>query len=262
MARVRLFHWKAAEANPLIEALRASGHTVDYSGDKMFTRLSEYRKNLPEAFVIDLTRMPSHGRVVASSLRATKYTRHLPIVFVDGDPEKVATLRKVLPDAVYTTRSKAGAAVKKAKPVAEPVVLPTGIESHRPLAQKLGIRENTGVALFEAPPGYARMLGDLPSGAWLEEEPREALTITLWFVRDPGTYLAGLPRMRELAAKTRLWVVYPKQKAQAASPALSSAGSITQFMVRDAAIKIGLVDYKICSVNETWTGMLFARKKS
>src|SRR5205807_6998986 len=104
-------------------------------------------------------------------------------------------LRKLLPDAVYTTRAKAGAAVKKAKPVADPVVLPTGILSHRPLPQKLGIRENTRVALFDPPPGYAKILGALPPGASLEEEPAEALAITLWFVRDPGMYLSGLPRM-------------------------------------------------------------------
>jgi hypothetical protein len=256
MARVRLFHWKAAEAAPLIEALRASGHAVDYH-NKTLTSRAEFRKNLPEAFVIDLTRMPSHGREVATSLRGTKYTRHLPIVFVDGEPEKVAALRKLLPDAVYTTRAKAGAAVKKAKPVADPVVLPIGILSHRPLVQKLGIRENMRVALFDPPTGYAKILGALPRGALLEEEPDEALAITLWFVRDAGTYLSGLPRMREMADKTRLWVIYPKQGPKQSA----QTTNLTQFIVRQSAIDIGLVDYKICSVSETWTGMLFARKK-
>src|SRR5438270_12961750 len=167
MPRVRLFHWKAAEAAPLIDALRAAGHTVDFHGDRI-SNYTAFRKNLPEAVVIDLTRMPSHGRAVATSLRGAKYSRHLPIVFVDGEPEKVAAMRKLLPDAVYTTLAKAGAAVKKAKPVANPVVLPTGILSHRPLAEKLGIRENTRVALYDPPPGYANILGALPPGASLE----------------------------------------------------------------------------------------------
>jgi len=253
MARVRLFHWKMQEATPLLDVLRAAGHTVVYAGDKMPASLAEYRKNLPDVFVIDLTRMPSHGRAVATSLRATKSTRHLPLVFVDGDSEKVAALRKLLPDAVYTTRAKAGSAVKKARPVADPVVLPAGILSHRPLVEKLGIRENMRVALYDAPAGYAKILGALPPGASLEEEPEGALAVSLWFVRDPDTYLAGLPRMRELAAKSRFWVVYPKQKSQTTN--------LTQFVVRQSAIEIGLVDYKICSVNEIWTGMLFARKK-
>jgi len=77
----------------------------------------------------------------------------------------------------------------------------------------------------------------------------------LWFVREPDVYLAGLREMKKRAAKSKLWVLYPKQKKGKAS------GGITQFVVRDAALKVGLVDYKICSVDETWTGMAFAVKK-
>jgi hypothetical protein len=57
--------------------------------------------------------------------------------------------------------------------------------------------------------------------------------------------------MRARAAKSRLWVVYPKGKT---SP-------LTQFTVREEAKAVGLVDYKICSVNDTWTAMLFTVKK-
>ena len=59
--------------------------------------------------------------------------------------------------------------------------------------------------------------------------------------------------MRQLAAQTRLWVIYPKRGAQTTD--------LTQFIVRESALAVGLVDYKICSVSATWTGMLFARKK-
>src|SRR5258708_4582147 len=167
MARVRLFHWKASEATPLIVALRAAGHTVDYPTDKVLPSLASIKKSAPDAVVIDLTRMPSHGRHLATGLRNAKYARHIPIVFVDGDPEKVAAIRKLLPDAVYTTRAKVGAAVKKAKPVADPVVPTPMMFSYvdRTVAQKLGIRDNTRVALVDAPTGYAKMLGAIPKGA-------------------------------------------------------------------------------------------------
>ena len=214
-----------------------------------------FKRAPPDAVVIDLTRMPSHGRAVAAHIRVTKYTRHLPIIFVDGDPEKVEAIRKRLPDATYTTRAKAGAAVKKVKPISDPVVPNIGMQSYgdRTVAQKLGIRENTRVALIDPPSGYARLLGALPAGASLEEEPEEPLAITLWFVRDPDTYQSGLPHMRQFAAKTRLWVVYPKKSVQMTD--------LTQFIVRESALAVGLVDYKVCSVSDTWTGMLFARKK-
>src|SRR5215472_15733884 len=104
MARVRLFHWKAEEAEPLISEIKAAGHRVDYEDD--FGAYWRERKSPQDVFVIDLTRRPSHGREVAIALRGYKLSRHVPIVLVGGDPEKVEGIRKVLPDAVYTSRAK------------------------------------------------------------------------------------------------------------------------------------------------------------
>ena len=50
---------------------------------------AQIRASHPDALVIDLSRIPSHGREVAHSIRSAKASRHLPIVFVDGEPEKV-----------------------------------------------------------------------------------------------------------------------------------------------------------------------------
>ena len=121
MPRVRLFHWRAEEAQTLIAALRAGGYTVDYPGDKANGNLALAARVPPLAAVIDLTRLPSHGRYVAAEIRATKSIRHIPIVFVDGDPEKVERVRKDLPDAVYTSRSRLVSALKRVKPLPDPV---------------------------------------------------------------------------------------------------------------------------------------------
>src|SRR6476661_4992293 len=121
MPRVRLFHWRAEEAKPVIAVLRAGGYTVDYLGDKPGNWRS-LRASPPLAAVIDLTRFPSHGRWVAAEIRATKSLRHIPIIFVDGDAEKVERIRKELPDAVYTSRSRLVSALKRVKPLADPVV--------------------------------------------------------------------------------------------------------------------------------------------
>ena len=122
----------------------------------------------------------------------------------------------------------------------------------RTTAEKLGIKAGARVALIDPPVDYVRVLGKLPKDASLEEEPEETLPLTLWFVRDPDGYASGLPDMRRRAMKTRIWIIYPKGRP---------ASGLTQGFIREAALSVGLVDYKICSVNEVWTGLLFTRKK-
>src|SRR5262249_31405220 len=160
---IRLFHWNATEAKPLIGQLRAAGYTVDYPGDKLLERrFRSLRESPPHAIVIDLTRLPSEGRHLAVAIRSRKMIRSIPIVFVDGDPRKVERIREELPDAIYTSRTSLGSALKRAKPLVSPVAPPY---SHRTTAQKLGIRESTGVAVVDAPRGYVRAVGTLPEGA-------------------------------------------------------------------------------------------------
>src|SRR5690348_15008597 len=115
MLRVRLFHWKASEAAALIKLLRSEGYAVDYQGEPANGSFRSLRESPPAAAVIDLTRMPSHGRYVAAAIRGSKSTRHIPIVFVDGQPEKVERVRRDLPDAIYTTTKRLAAALKRAK---------------------------------------------------------------------------------------------------------------------------------------------------
>lgn len=249
--RVVLYHWKTEEAKPLIALLEQAGYTVRY--DEKPSAPGKLREINPVAIVIDLSRMPSHGRYVATGIRAVKSVSHLPIVFVDGDPVKVSKIREVLPDATYAERSKLAAVLKKVKPLAAPVTTERlASYENRTTAQKLGIREGMRIAVFDPPSGYLKLLGAVPEGVEFSEEPEETLPLTLWFVRDVDMYLTGLRAMRSRAVKTRLWVIYPKGKV---------GGELTQFVVREGALAVGLVDYKICSVSEVWTAMAFALKK-
>jgi len=253
MPRVRIVHWKATEAGPLIDACRAGGFEVEYDDVDGSLLLKNIRQKLPDVLAIDLTRLPSHGRDVAIYLRRTKYARHIPLVFVDGAPEKVEAIRQQLPDATFTTRGQLRAALKSAsaKRVENPVLPPGLMERYgsRTVAQKLGIKAGAAVAVIDPPRDYAAALGELPEGAELVETPDSIQAVTLWFVRDPRDYQAGLRRMRTIAHQTKLWVVWRK-------------GSLTDRVVRQAAIEVGLVDYKICAVNAQWSAMAFARKKS
>jgi hypothetical protein len=207
--------------------------------------------------VIVLSRLPSHGREVATFVRGSPATRHRPIIFVDGDPEKVAVIRQLIPDAIYTTRRRLCAALAKAiaHPPAAPVAPVQMMDRYgtRTTAQKLGIKEGFRIALFDAPRDYAAVLGPMPDAVELCDEPEAVCPVTLWFVEDAEIYRATLPRMRTLATQTKLWVIWPKGGQRA---------GITQQFIRENALAVGLVDYKICAVDKRWSAIAFARKKA
>ena len=255
MQRVRVVHWKAEEAGPLREVCGSAGFQVEFDEADLLTLLRAIRSTQPDAVVIDLTRAPSHGRQLAYHLRSSKSARHIPIIFVDGAAEKVVAVREILPDATFCILQRLPAAVKLAirNPVATPVAPPTVMQSYgsRTTAQKLGIAAGMRVAIFDAPRDYAAVLGTLPADVELDDEPQGAAPVTLWFVCDPREYQAELPRMARLAAVSKLWMIWKK----------GSTNGLTQNLVREAANEHGLVDYKICSVNAQWSGMLFAAKK-
>jgi len=263
--RVRLVHWNAKEAEPLVQSLTVAGHSVELTSSVGSGIMKYLRAAPPDAVVIDLTRQPSHGREIGVAIRNGKTLKHLPILYVDGVPERVEAIRRVLPDATFTTRSRLAAALKRAQPLENPVRPAPMMErfGNRTTAQKLGIVPARGiaprVAIIDPPADYERVIGPLPEGAELEENPREILPITLWFIHDPASFHARLPRMRALAAHTRLWILWrkktPKKKPK------NEVDELDGGLIRRAAIDVSLVDYKICSLDATWSGMVFAVKK-
>jgi len=93
MPRVLLVHWNASEAPDRLERLRALGHDPEHApldGPGVMRSLETAR---PAALVIDLSRLPSHGKEVGLHARMKKTTRSIPLVFVGGEPAKVAALR-------------------------------------------------------------------------------------------------------------------------------------------------------------------------
>jgi CheY-like chemotaxis protein len=255
MARVRIVHWKAAESGPVIEACRACGFEVEFEAGDLPAVWRKIRAKVPDVVAIDLTRAPSQGRDLAFAMRQSKVTRRIPIVFVDGEAEKVEAIRQKLPDAFYASRRQLCARIRTAlrTVIANPVTPPPMMESYgsRSTAQKLGIAAGATVGVFDAPRDYLAALGALPEDVEVVEEPASICKITLWFVSDLEVYQAGLRRMKAMADRTKLWVVWRK----------GSSNGLTQFVIRNGAIEVGLVDYKICRINETWSGMAFARRR-
>jgi CheY-like chemotaxis protein len=254
--RVRVIHWRESEAGPLLDAVRNCGFEPEYLPDPNGSEVARaVRNSPPDVIVIDLSRLPSQGREIAVWLRNRKSTRQIPLVFVGGEAEKVAKVKAVIPDAAYADASELGPVLRTACAgrAPNPVVPPSAMErfKNKTAAQKLGIVPSSTVAVIDAPRDYAAVLGDIPEGVEILEDPDAVQTVTLWFIRDSESMMKGIRRMRAMASKTKLWLLWRK----------GPSNRFREGSIREMGIANGLVDYKICSVNEKWSGILFARKK-
>jgi CheY-like chemotaxis protein len=257
MSRVRLLHWNANEAATYVELLQTAGYDVEYDHEFRPGVMRLWRESPPDAFVIDLSRLPSQGREIAVALRQSPATRRIPIVFCEGAEEKVSRIRAELPDAVYCRAGILRSALKRAiaNPPKEPAK-PTAMMDRyasKTVAQKLGIKESSTIALIDPPLDYGKVLGEVPAHVEFLENGGEPASVTLCFVREVHSLGRTLSEVRALAAASKLWILWPKKASQA-------GGTLTERLVREHAIELGLVDYKICSVNQVWSAMLFALK--
>ena len=99
--QVILLHWNADECLELSGPLRKGGWDVQEISSTDNLKLKDLRANPPTAVVISLRRLPSHGREVADALWYTKWGRAIPLVFFDGEPEKVEPTRAKFPAATF-----------------------------------------------------------------------------------------------------------------------------------------------------------------
>ena len=132
MTHIRLIHWNATEAQERATRLPDDEFDVDHAPLDP-AGLRALRANPPDALGHrPRSRLPSHGRDVGVSMRQTRATRGIPLVFVDGDPAKVEPIRQLLPDAVYTDWSNIQPALRQAiaNPPSQPVVLKSSLAGY------------------------------------------------------------------------------------------------------------------------------------
>jgi hypothetical protein len=255
MTRVRLIHSSPSEIPARTARLAAAGYEVDPTPIKGPADLKALAADPPVAIIIDLSRTPSQGRDVALALRTRKGTRPIPLVFVGGAAAKVAPIRALLPDGIYTTWPGIRGALQRATtaPPAAPVVPRSVLAGYAgvPLPRKLGIKPGSVLTLVGAPPGFEQSVGRLPPQATLRRGVTAEPTLTLWFVRRRA---ALEERIRRLAARSQgLWVAWPKQTSGLAT-------DLTQSVVREVGLASGLVDFKICALDETWSALRFSQR--
>ena len=127
--------------------------------------------------------------------------------------------------------------------------------AHVALAKKLGIKEGMVVAVINAPKNFSKTLGRLPRGAKLKSAKYPSAPLTLWFARSEIELQGGIAEFAGRIGEGHLWIMNRKgKKAAVIGP--------TQNSVREAGLARGLVDFKVCSVDETWSALLFSRRKT
>lgn len=258
MTRIRLVHWHQDEARQRIEALAAAGYRVEYEPLKDQGTMRRIRESDPQAIVIDLTRMPSRGRDLALWLRQQKATRHTPLVFVGGATGKVEGVKSLLPDAVFCEWTKFRSALRRAiaAPPKNPIVPSSTLAGYSgtPLPRKLGIKPGFVVALTGAPEDFAATLGSLPEGASLRSSGRGRRDLTICFVRSNRELRRRIGGLLAVSEQGHVWIAWPKKTS-------SMATDLTQADVRKTGLEAGLVDFKICAIDETWSGLCFALRR-
>jgi hypothetical protein len=123
--------------------------------------------------------------------------------------------------------------------------------SSTPLPKKLGIKEGSRIALINAPKDFQRELGALPEKAVFVARLTKPPDIVLLFVLSERALLRDFSKVAEkLATNGMIWVAWPKKTSGVAT-------DLTFNRVQRIGLDSGLVDVKICAIDDVWSGLKF-----
>lgn len=123
--------------------------------------------------------------------------------------------------------------------------------SSTPLAKKLGIKEGSRIGLVNAPKDFHSALGELPQGATFVKRMTNSLDIILFFVWKERELARDFSRLaKNLVPNGMIWIAWPKKSSGVAT-------DLSFERVQKIGLDAGLVDVKICAVDETWSGLKF-----
>ncbi len=121
--------------------------------------------------------------------------------------------------------------------------------SGTPLAKKLGIKPGARLWARNAPVDYKKLLAPIPEGVVFVAKSGKDLDLIHLFTRSRRELAAALPGMlKSIKRDGSIWISWPKQAAKIET-------DVSEHVVRELALPLGLVDVKVCAVDETWTGL-------
>ena len=127
--------------------------------------------------------------------------------------------------------------------------------SGTPLARKLGIKQGYRVRIKNAPANYRDLVDPLPDGVRLSKTARTDIDLWHLFTASETELARVLPvAMSHIVPDGMIWVSWPKKSSGVSS-------TVTEDVVRAVALPLGLVDIKVCAVDETWSGLKLVIRK-
>jgi hypothetical protein len=128
--------------------------------------------------------------------------------------------------------------------------------SGTPLAKKLGIKAGANICLSHAPKDYGGLVAPLPDGVRLVGRVSEATDLIHIFVTRRKDLESGLKStLKAMRPDAAVWVSWPKKASGVAT-------DITEDTIRDVALPMGLVDIKVCAVDDIWSGLKLVVRRS
>ena len=125
--------------------------------------------------------------------------------------------------------------------------------SGTPLPKKLGIKEGSRVTLLHAPDDFA--LGDLPDGVTVAQRLGKSHDVILAFVDTRSHFEKAIPLLEKaIFPDGAIWIAWPKKASKRPT-------DMTEDVVREVALPRGLVDNKVCAIDDTWSGLRIVWRK-
>ena len=120
--------------------------------------------------------------------------------------------------------------------------------SGTPLSKKLGLKEGLTISVFNQPDYYFDLFTDLP-GIKITKDSKIMKDFIHYFVREEKKLVKDIYNLKEqIVQNGMIWVSWPKKSSKVET-------NITEDVVRNIALKNGLVDVKVCAVDEVWSGL-------
>ena len=126
--------------------------------------------------------------------------------------------------------------------------------SGTPLPRKLGILDGAGVAIVAPPAGFQAVLGSLPDGVQVTHQARGRCDVIVFFVTRRAELSRRFPAFTcALVTDGGLWVAWPKRTSGVATDLAFDA-------VQRIGLATGLVDNKVCAIDQIWSGLRFVHR--
>ncbi len=127
--------------------------------------------------------------------------------------------------------------------------------SGTPLPRKLGLKPGVQAAWLGAPANFADLLGPLPDGVRVKRRAVAPLDLVVLFITRRAELARRLPALKTaIAPAGGIWAAWPKRASGVPT-------DITEDVVREVALPLGLVDVKVCAIDDTWSGLRLVIRK-